>query len=319
MYKDRYGLSFSQEEVYVAEQVLSGSGANNILGVLTFKADLCKMSIQKSLQQLVKLYDTFSIRIGVEDKKVYQYFAEEDEIELIEIKYYDTDYEQWLNKISNASIFKYDTKLYKFYFVTKKDGSKDLLVLLHHLIADAWGMFFFVNTFTKLLYASNEIPKTILSYKQCIISEKKYLESNRFLSDKQFWSMKINSYEGNRIFDLGTKQTEAKCRRITYKINKELSKQINDFVNRKGISLNSLFIATLALYWSILKKTKNISVGMLTLGRSKISEKKIGGTFARVLPIILKINFNWTISEYLSYVLDEVYTVQKHYRFSLKK
>ncbi|WP_051411450.1 non-ribosomal peptide synthetase [Ruminococcus flavefaciens] len=315
-----YNLSFSQREMYSIETFFENSSVNNISLLLAFKKKHEYKVLNDLLNKLIEENDSFRIKISIVNGEAKQdaYEFEYTDFPLVVCE----DEEELMQKAKancNKPLFAYDKYLYNIVvFYNKAADIYWPQLTLNHIITDGWSMGLVMNFFSDNLRDCYVPLEKADSFLEIIDEEEKYLESKQYAKDKEYWDSKISSYSGSPLFiyksDVGI---AAQGKSITYLFSKEINEGIDNFCLNNNIGKPSFFNIVAALYKSIITRNKSVSVGVLIHNRRKKSYKNTTGTFARFVPLILEIDNDMTISDFLKYDKAEEYELLKHSKFDI--
>lgn len=115
------------------------------------------------------------------------------------------------------------------------------------------------------------------SYIDYINYEQKYLSSNKFQKDKEFWQ----NYLENRpdsitmpTFKKNIKQNFSyKAKRKILHLPSSLIKKMNDFCHTHNVSLFNLFMAVYSIYIGRVNHSNDFILGTPILNRTSVSQK----------------------------------------------
>ena len=108
----------------------------------------------------------------------------------------DKDVEDLSNKMANFVFDINNSALCKFQLFRYPDGHGGIVLLVHHLISDAWSCGLFISEIIDIydaLLDNKEIEISSFSYIDYIISENEYMQSSKFEKDKTYWMEKFQS------------------------------------------------------------------------------------------------------------------------------
>lgn len=162
------------------------------------------------------------------------------------------------------------------------------------------------------------IPENKYSYMDSVKREQKYLKSKRFELDRDYWKNKLSKYD-NSTFSVASNNVEPKAVMHSYKLTEKEIDSLQKICKDFSVSVSVLYSSLVHLYISDLLKNNNNSIGLIFHNRKGNIEKSMCGMFARVLPLIIEIDYNHTVEEFLNFVRKESFNLMKHGKYPFCK
>lgn len=314
-----FGLSLSQREMIVLDLLYENTSINNISILLKLKIDCDYKKINDVLNEMVRIFDTFRIRLknnnGIPEQYIVDHEYQNYPFEEVEN---DEECQNKAEQYAEIPLFKYDGQLYSFnIFYNKENGKYRLLYSTNHNISDGMAMAIFSVYFQQLITDQPIDEKLIDSFKKTYDDEVKYLASAGFTRDQEYWNSKIASYKGSAFLDDDYNVEGDEGRAQTFQIGDELNTKIVNFCNENSVTTDDFYNSIIALYKSILTNNSSVSIGLLLHNRRSKKQRAMLGTFARVVPLIIDIDMEMSFSDYLTMFKKEKYTLMKHCRYDV--
>ena len=202
-----------------------------------------------------------------------------------------------------------DTTLSCFDFIIiQLPNVSGAFIKMNHIISDGWSMYLVANQFLKAL--NNESFKTY-EYKDYIENDKKYKISQRGLEDREFFKNEwLKNPKPTICFPGDINSFEAK--RNEFEFDELLSNKIKEYCLVNNLSESVLFIACTGIYLRKKIKDEKFYLGMLSLNRNGLSEKKSIGLFVSTLPLLMDIPYNMTFEELLNNTKEKSISILRH-------
>ena len=223
-----FNLTSSQEEILLTEKFFENTNINNICGTCSCNNKLNFKNIEKAINFVIEHNDSFRIRI-IKDTKSYKQKIIEHKYEKIPI--IELHDESKLPELEQQCVAKkidiFKDKLYTFTIFKYNNGTGGFILNIHHLISDSWTLGITAKKILKAYISmqNNEEPEIYenQNYSDYIQSNNKYLKSDRFNKDKQYWESKFE--QAPNIISLPTTiqskdHISSKANRTTFKICK---------------------------------------------------------------------------------------------------
>ena len=193
MSKSMYSLTNPQKSIWLTEQFYKGTSIENITGSVTVLNSVDFDSLKKAINLFVKKNDSFRLKFIIKDDTIMQYIDDftEFDIETVLVES-DIDVKSLERKICDIPFETLEHFLFAFKLFKFPDGHGGFIINAHHLISDAWTAGIVVNEIID--YYNALINKDIISdeqkpsYIEYINSENNYLNSDKFIKDKEFWN-----------------------------------------------------------------------------------------------------------------------------------
>ena len=309
-------LSYAQNEILQIEQYYENTSINNIAGIMHMRNGLEYAEINAAFNALVESHDSFRLQVTRHDGEYKQYVTDFQYHDYPYLDFFEDEvgYNKWRNETARKNIFELDEQLFKCVLLRFPEGHNGLFLLQHHLISDGWSMTLAVNFLIRKLAGKNTEEDARASYLDTIATETKYEQSPRFNKDKQFWLEKLENFENNTLFEKTTLDSAVGKRR-SFSLSNADTKRIKDFCENNQISISNLYSSVMLIlkYKQTLSQTN--SVGLLIHNRDSKKEKISTGVYSRVLPMIVEVDKDLSITEYLNKIKLETFNLLKHRKY----
>jgi len=199
MEKKLYDLTQGQQLILLGLKYTKYKEIANIAVELEVDNDIDLHLLMQAAYLAIHRNPNNCIRITEKDKKKYQYFSNEaqDKIDYFEFDS-EKDYEAYIQKFASTQFPNkgLDTQLYNLDIIKKPNNKIAICGCFNHMIYDTYSA---VSLFREILLLykavkNNEpLPKESISPMAAYEEEKKYLQSNRFLKDKEFFDSEFSS------------------------------------------------------------------------------------------------------------------------------
>ena len=264
MKNDIYELTNPQKSIWYIEKFYNGSAINNICGSLIIKEIIDLKMLEKAVNIYIQLNDSFHIRLFVENSVPKQYFCKPEYINF-EIINLNTE-----NEISNVEKEMVSTPfniieshLFKFKLFKLSNGYGGFVINAHHIISDA-ATFAILGSSIARIYSNlknnEEINPNVPSYKDYILSEKNYLNSDKFKKDEKYWN---NTFK--TVLDVASIPSSFRdsinyssdAKRVSFLLPKSIVNRIRNLCSKEKISIYNFFMSISSFIYSLLNTIKN--------------------------------------------------------------
>ena len=320
-----YNLTNPQNSIWFTEEVYQGIPIENIAGSVIINEKINFELLAEAVKLFVKNNDSFNLKFIKSKNEAFQSIQkfEDFDIETINV---DTnkDVKKLEKKLSNTPFDVLNSKLYSAILFKFPDGHGGFVISIHHLIADAWtsGLIIdgIINIYSELLQNPKKRDFEFPSYIDYIESEKKYLDSEKFVKDKAFWNdLFKNVPEIARIPSFNNTESNnlesSFAKRKVFKLPKETFNVINEYAKRYKASPFNFFMGVISLYLGRVSSLDEFVIGTPILNRSTFKEKHTTGMFISTVPFKVTINNNLKFSEFISKIGSDFFDIFRHQKY----
>lgn len=324
MEKTYYKLTNPQKSIWNTELYFNGSNINNICGTIHLYEQLNTDILKKALKTIIDQNDNFHTNFTIKDGTIYQFFEENTNynIETIEIENEEELHELEKNTMShifdilNSNLF--SMKIFKY-----PDSTGGVIVNIHHIISDSWTLGLIAKEIVSYYYSLTnniKIEPNKFSYIDYIDFEQKYIESNKYIKDKQFWQEYLQDHLDSITIptnkDINNNDFSSIGNRKTFKLENKYVKKINTFCKDYNVSLFSLLMAIYSIYIGKINNSNDFILGTPILNRTNSSQKNTMGMFINTIPFRVKIEDNYSFISFLNNIALNLTSILRHQKHS---
>lgn len=321
--KNFYELTNPQKNIWNTELFYPDTTINNICVSSIIDENLDFNLLKKSINKLVELNESFRINLSIIDTIPKQFISDFTpfNIDIIELNSKKEFFE--LEDITAKEKFTIlNSNLYKFKIVKFPNGTGGIILNIHHIIADSWSLGITVKEILKIYHcmkSGNEYVSDTFPYSNLINSETSYKSSNRYETDKKFWSeylenlpepVTIPSINKNLI------QNTSAAKRSSFIIDKKLVKNISDFCAFNKISVYTFFMSVYSLYIANIADVNDLILGTPILNRLNYKDKLTTGMFVTTKPFRCLVNGDDTFLNFILKNSINLTSILKHQKYS---
>lgn len=312
--KKYYELTKPQQTIWISEK-FTQEPINNIIGSMYFKDDINIDLLIKATNLIVKNNDALRTILVDNNGTIMQFF---DDFKPFEIEVLDftckTDKEiqEFCKSFYESKFILQNHRLFDFVMLKLPNREICLIGKFHHIVADAWSLGLIIDNiainYSNLAYNSN-IPLNTGSYLDFINREQKYLNSDTYSKNKEFWINKLNGY--NPISLNSRPNSSFIANRKLFNLSKKTTNSINDFCHNNNISPYTLFMTSLDIYLYRATMQNDITITTPILNRVG-KEKHIMGMFINMINMRINNNPNISIIDLLKEISAETVSLFKN-------
>ncbi|PGS04522.1 MULTISPECIES: non-ribosomal peptide synthetase [Bacillus] len=313
-----YPLTHPQKRIWYTEHLNPGVPLNNLGGLVKIEGAINFDMLEKAIQIFIKKNEALRIRIFEKDGKPNQYIQkyEEEDIEFLDFctqKDSFTSVQKVLQKefVKPINLF---GKLYEFMLVKINNNLSGYFIKLHHIISDGWTFQILtdqINGIYKKLVNNEAVNEEVeYSYLDFIQREQKYLNSKRFIKDRDYWKENIGEFKNYE-----NTETDLAGNRLSLKLDSKLTDLVKEFLLETGYSMNSLFIYLVSIYLHKFESYSEMVIGIPILNRIGYKEKQSVGMFTSTMPLRIMVDSNESIENGIKKLSNKLFKSYKHQNY----
>ncbi len=319
-----YPLTHPQRGIWYTEKLYPGTSIGIIAATLKIHGNVDYAILEKAVNLLIEKNDAIRFRITERDNEPYQYVEP--------YKYQNLDFVDFSNR-SDEELFSWDkckseepfvlynNDLFYFALIKISEDVGGFFVKMHHLISDAWSMSIVGNSiveyYSRLKNGEQIDPAMKPSYVDFILRENDYFESERYISDKEFWTGKLSDFQDvTSIKPRTALSLDVKARRRTFILPQKLTDKLRKYCAENRVSEYTLFFAALSMYITRISGKEDLTIGTTLLNRTNAREKATFGMFvSTAVPVRINMNAQWDLQTFTESISKEILSVFRHQKY----
>lgn len=259
-------------------------------------------------------YEAARIRFGKDKNgEIFQYITDEP---MREPNYLDfaaqgvsqEDAEAEIKRLASVPLERYDSQMFRVYFLKMPNGYNGVFFLVDHMIMDSSAIIVFIGDIIEIYCNAiydTEPPKELKSYIAALEKDLKYAGSRAEERDRQFWEETVLTHEplftdilGPARLDGARKEAGDPNKRsarvtsntveadiCTFSLEEDPSNRLMDYCREKNVPMVCLLLSALRTYLSKFNRyAEDISVKTTVSRRGTVLETKSGGTRIHFFP-----------------------------------
>jgi amino acid adenylation domain-containing protein len=316
-------LTHPQKRIWYVEKTFPGTSVSNISGTVRIKEKVDYHALEKAINHVVRINEGMRTRIIEQGTTPLQYYRP---YHSFKVDFFDftgkplDELYKWDAKLSRIPLRFIDSDLYYFAMFKLSDAEGGFFCNFHHIITDAWTEMLLNSQIMKAyrIFCEGREPDVspAPAYSEYIAREQKYLASDRFNKDREYW---INQF--TPIPDLVTLQTKKPskksltARRKAFLLSREEAERIRKFCGKTGITVFSFFLTMLTIYINRITGSEDIVLGTPVLNRLNAREKSITGMFISTVPLRFRIDESASCIDYAHSITTNWLSVLRHQQY----
>lgn len=324
--KDVYELTNPQKSIWYTEQFFKGSSVNTICGTVFINEPINISFLKDSICHVIKNNTCFSLNFTMNNNEPKQFFCDLDfdSMDFLKIISFDSmnDLISYRNQIIKNELSVENNNLFGFYIFQVANGSSGFFLNIHHLLADSWTLGLICNEIIKT-YQNFKNKKALenctSSYLDYINSEQMYLNSEKYIKDKNFWNSLFQKAPDIATLP-GTSNTKnslesCSANRKSYAISNNLVASIKSFCTKNKISVFNFFMAVYGIYVGKACNLDDFIIGTPILNRCNFKDKKTFGMFISTIPFIIHLKNDITFNDFTSLIARDSLNMLRHQKY----
>lgn len=326
-----YPLSNAQLDVFFHQQSFINAPTYNIGGYLTFVGDFCPDTFAQAHELLVGESEAFNIRIEISEYEPVQFVSEGEggQLEVIDFSSElnaEVCAKDFVQKQIEAPFNLEGNRLFRAFLIKVESRQYWYLLIGHHLIMDGWCYSLakkrLSESYNKLLKCRRvavELNEDRASFLEETLQDKKYLESKAYHSDRKYWR-DVYSYSPDRILPPRYRYKYAKEKAApSGHIERPIGADEFDSIRALSQDLNTtpaqVIIAICCIYFSRIRNSNAVVVGVPSHNRRNAKRKKVLGMFSSLTPMRFDIDLRLSFSSTVAAVSKQLRSHMKHQRY----
>ena len=284
-------LTQAQQQIYfLAQQSNNASIAYHVPLALNIEGDLNVPLLEKSLNTIIRRYDIFHSFFKSCDNGINHFFQENIDIQLsaeyIEKKDLQKEILAETRKIINLDM----PPLMRVRLFKLSEQTHCLLIIIHHIITDAWSLSLLKNELVNCLSAlsKGEYPNLVVikeNFSDFISHQTSYLNHQKIRDDLKYWHTKLNTFT-EVTFPSDFKRPAIKKyqgRRYKFTLNKDIFEKLNSFNIKNNTTSFMVVASTVSVLLSQYNRQEDIVIGFPISGRDNATFSQTMGLFLNTL------------------------------------
>ncbi|MBR1740945.1 MAG: AMP-binding protein, partial [Lachnospiraceae bacterium] len=319
-------LTSAQKNIWNLQKFYENTTISTICGAIVYEKIISSEMLQRALNLFIQEQESLRLQFRIVNGEPYQYVVPYEE-ELFPVVSFSTEQEylEFVNMEKSRKFTLVDEKMYRFFICQFFDHTA-LLLLVNHLIMDAWSVGILGSRVAELvcmyetagkeyeiaISGKDEMKENqkayqpqICSYMEHVEREKVYKESGYYQKDQEYWR-ELYAVKPQIAYIKSEREanTGVNAKRFDVFMEKDFSKEILKFCRVEQITPALLFETALCIYLGKLNlENRAVSIGMMALNRIGNKEKKMAGMFVSTIPFSVSYEEQMTVREMFDLVM----------------
>ncbi|MEM5550388.1 amino acid adenylation domain-containing protein [Pseudoalteromonas neustonica] len=318
------GLSYAQQRQWFLWKLDPSSAAYHISGAMRLEGMLDIEALKGALTHLMTRHDSLRTQfIELSDGEVQQQRLPEVQLTL-EIMAHSHEARQ--NVLNRPFDLTAAQPLIRFALLQHSDEAFELVMVLHHIIADGWSVKLLIDDFVEayeLLKQGGSLPSEsqALRYSDYAHWQKLRLEGGEEQRQLSYWQEKLGDEHGvlplpyDQVFDGSDKRAAAH----RWTLPSELKGRLQTLAQQQGSTLFSVLMSAWQTVLYRFSGESHIKVGMPVANRQYTGCEGIVGMFVNTQAIATQLNDQHSLGQVLEDVAQNLREAQAHQDIPFEK
>ncbi|NLT88084.1 MAG: non-ribosomal peptide synthetase [Pseudomonas lactis] len=319
--------SLAQNRLWITWQLDPHSSAYTIPGALHLRGELDEDSLRHSFQQLIQRHEALRTRFYERDGQAFQRVEATADFELSTIDLSDLPNAvrearaQEVREDQARSPFDLETgPLLRVTLVRLGDEEHQLLVTLHHIIADGWSLNILIDEFSRLYAAaaqgqSLELPPLALQYADYGSWQRQWLAEGEGQRQLTYWTAQLG--DEHPALNLATDHPRAAQHRHSASRHRQrLDARLSAAIRQTAQAHDSTpFMLLLATFQTLLYRysgQRNIRIGVPNANRPRHETQGLIGFFINTLVLRAELDGRLPFNQLLAATRETTLAAQAH-------
>jgi len=323
-------LSYSEEGLWLIEQIQPGMSAWNVQSRLRLRGSLNAEALRRSLNTLIQRHETLRTAYRLVGRETVRIISPELTVELPTTQLdssLDTDAE--ITRISmeqeKETFDLGEAPLFRARLLRVKEQDHILIVTKHHMITDAWSSNVFIRELVAIYDAYSKGQPTPLAEMPVQYSDYalwiRQFGQEHMAAQLSYWREKL---DGCVVQEIPTDKRRPLERnhwggRARVQLSKENSRAVAKLCKEEQATFFMFLVTAFKILLSRYTGSKDVVVGSALAGRSRPELENLMGMFINILPLRTDLSGRPTFRELLRRVRETCLEAYQHQGMPLEK
>ncbi|MGI9290753.1 MAG: amino acid adenylation domain-containing protein, partial [Gammaproteobacteria bacterium] len=316
-------LSFAQQRLWFLDKLEDGSSAYNMAWPMRLEGPLNKAALTTALNELVARHESLRTTFVTRDGEAVQMVAQSMAVELSVKVMRGADDDEVGKHLTQLAAHNFDLSrgpLFGARLLELDDEEHVLVILIHHIISDAWSMEIVYRELVALYAAALDqtsagLPVLPVQYADYACWQQRMLDSENNVRQLDYWKSRLDDAPPRT--ELPTDRPRPSVQtyagdNVSCALSTELSTQLRDLARQHSTTLfvlvQSVFSVLLARY----SGQEDIVVGTPISGRKHSELEGLIGFFLNTLALRTNLAGNPTFETLLQQVRDNTFEAYEY-------
>lgn len=300
---DKLPLSDSQKQLWVFHQLNPDTSAYHIAFMLTLKGNLVESALRQSLQDIVNRHESLRTVFLQENNRPYAKVLSGVEITLPVIGLRCDDetetelkIKQWQESLVKTPFDLEQGPLIRIQLLERASNHFELILVLHHLIADGWSRGILLRELAgnyrnhleeRTIVGSVEsaFPALEIQYADHVLQQQEWLKGEQCAQHRAYWKQQLADVSELNLPSDRQRSLHFASQTCTRTFSLVETNAIKALAKQSGATVFMLLLAIFKLLLHRYSNQSDIAVGVPVAGRSSAKVESLIGFFVNTLVI----------------------------------
>jgi amino acid adenylation domain-containing protein len=306
-------LSFSQERLWLLDQLEPGSSAYAIHATVGLQGQLDRNALEQAFMEVIRRHEILRTLFPLHKGQPMQVITA---LEASPLRYHDLEYrdvseqENVIREQIAAHLLPFDLAngpLLRVTLLRRSESEHILLLTMHHIIADGWSVDLLLHELISIYIATHRgtaalLPSLAVQYADVAHWQRACIKEPALERQRSYWKAKLQGLD--TISEIKPDYPRPGVRtfrgqRVVRRLSLEFSRTLKKFSQQEGVTL---FITLLtALNILLMRQTgqRDISVGSPVAGRTRAELEPLIGCLVNILVFRTEVSGDLTLRQIL--------------------
>jgi amino acid adenylation domain-containing protein len=322
-------LSFAQQRLWFFDQLEPASPLYNMPVALRLRGNLNRGALQKAIAAMVARHEALRTRFESVDGNPVQVIAEPSPVEwnVVDLSQRQDELREWLNTEAKQPFDLSRDQLLRVSLARLGEADHVLLIVMHHIISDAWSLNIFfreLSIFYEAFSEGSEItpPVLPLQYADFAAWQRARLRGEALEKELTYWKKQLAG--APPFLDLPVDKLRPPIQsfrggRAERLLPKALAEALKRLGQAKGATLYMTLLAAFKVLLHRYTRQTDLVVGSPIAGRNRLETEGLIGFFVNTLALRTDLSGNPAFSELLMRVRQTVLDGVAHQELPFEK
>ncbi|MCF2825929.1 MULTISPECIES: non-ribosomal peptide synthetase [unclassified Pseudoalteromonas] len=320
-------LSFSQQQLWLIDQMEKGSPQYNMPMALSLKGNFNLTLAESVLRQIIERHEVLRTVYYQEGEQGYQKIISDFDFNLKSVDLTTLDssqqhqaVERWMQQdIEQPFDLSRDVMLRVMYIALAKEQGV-LLFNMHHIASDGWSMAVLIQEFKTLYQAAlagekTTLPALAIQYADYAIAQRARQNLTTEENSLAFWLQQLQGTPTLHSLPLDHArplQRDYQGVQHNFTLDKTITQRLQTLAQELDVTLFALLHASLSILLARIGESQDIVIGVPTANRSNKALQPLIGYFVNTLALRTRVDSNLSARDFIQQVMALNVDAQSH-------
>ena len=329
-----YPLSYSQQRLWLLEQLEPGSPLYNIPFALKLKGNLNIPALEKSLNAIIQRHEilrtVFRDNLGTPEQIILPELTVPLKIE--DIRHLDTAAQETevnrIGRMEATTPFNLsEGPLIRYRLLQLGDDEFVFFITMHHIVSDGWSTGILVSEIVPLYEAfvagkTPQLPPLPIQYVDFALWQREWMDETGLADHIEYWKQALEGMP--EVLELPTSRPRPPVQTYNgdvheFRFNPELANAMRQFARQQDVTLSMLLTAGLEILLYRYSQQDDFGLGIPIANRNRSEIESLIGFFVNTLVIRANLENNPTVTEFLHRVKQTMVDAYAHQDMPFEK